>query len=152
VSNKRIIRPGLVALALTVALSGSGALAAPPVYRIDHVSDGDTVALRGFYFGSATKPFDYDSLTQRAYRAWEAAGLERITLHESRHTYRSYLDSIPAISETRADRYMGHSNKSMRSRYTHSLDGQLAKDAAALDEFLSGVESGKVVRLDERAA
>jgi hypothetical protein len=45
-STRRIIRPGLVALLLTLALSASGAVAASPVYRIDHVSDGDTVALR----------------------------------------------------------------------------------------------------------
>jgi endonuclease YncB( thermonuclease family) len=38
--------PGLIALLLTVALSGSGALAASSVYRIDRVSDGDSVVLR----------------------------------------------------------------------------------------------------------
>jgi endonuclease YncB( thermonuclease family) len=41
-----VIRPGLVALLVTCALSASSALAAPSVYRIDHVSDGDTVVLR----------------------------------------------------------------------------------------------------------
>jgi endonuclease YncB( thermonuclease family) len=45
-STRRLIRPGLVALLLALALSASSAVAAPPVYRIDHVSDGDTVALR----------------------------------------------------------------------------------------------------------
>jgi endonuclease YncB( thermonuclease family) len=45
-STRRIIRHGLVALLLTLALSASSAVAASPVYRIDHVSDGDTVALR----------------------------------------------------------------------------------------------------------
>jgi endonuclease YncB( thermonuclease family) len=37
--------PALVAL-LALALSASGALAAPSVYRIDHVTDGDNVVLR----------------------------------------------------------------------------------------------------------
>jgi endonuclease YncB( thermonuclease family) len=45
-STRRIIRLGLVALLLTLGLSASTAVTAPPVYRIDHVSDGDTVALR----------------------------------------------------------------------------------------------------------
>jgi endonuclease YncB( thermonuclease family) len=45
-STRRIIRHSLVALLLTLALSASSAVAASPVYRIDHVSDGDTVALR----------------------------------------------------------------------------------------------------------
>jgi endonuclease YncB( thermonuclease family) len=44
--DRPIIGPGLLALVLTLALSASSALAAPPVYRIDHVSDGDTVVLR----------------------------------------------------------------------------------------------------------
>ena len=43
--GKRIIGPGLVAL-VTLALSASNVTAAKPVYRIDHVVDGDTVALR----------------------------------------------------------------------------------------------------------
>lgn len=101
----------------------------------------------GFYFGSATRPFDYDAVTSRAYKAWEDAGLQKITLHECRHTFRSYLDAIPTISETRADRYAGHSVKTLRTRYTHTLNGQLAEDAAALDEFLSGAETGKIVQL-----
>ena len=45
-STKRIIGPGLIAVLLAVALSGSGALAASSVYRIDRVTDGDTVVLR----------------------------------------------------------------------------------------------------------
>jgi endonuclease YncB( thermonuclease family) len=46
VSREPIIRAGFVAIVVSVALSVSGALAAPPVYRIDHVTDGDTVVLR----------------------------------------------------------------------------------------------------------
>jgi hypothetical protein len=45
-STRRIIGPGLIAILLAVALSGSGALAASSVYRIDRVTDGDTVVLR----------------------------------------------------------------------------------------------------------
>jgi endonuclease YncB( thermonuclease family) len=46
VFSKSIIRPGFIAL-LTLAVSASsGDAASPPVYRIDHVSDGDTVVLR----------------------------------------------------------------------------------------------------------
>jgi endonuclease YncB( thermonuclease family) len=46
VSTGAIIRPGLIALLCTLALSASSSFAASPVYRIDHVSDGDTVVLR----------------------------------------------------------------------------------------------------------
>jgi hypothetical protein len=49
--------------------------------------------------------------------------------------------------ETRADRYMGHSNPSVQARYRHQLEGQLAEDARRLDEYLTGAVAGKVVTL-----
>jgi integrase len=102
----------------------------------------------GLVFGdTATVPYDYGKTTRRAYSAFKKAKLERFTLHELRHSLRSYLDAIPTISDTRVDRYMGHSDNSMRARYTHSLDGQLALDAAALDEYLDGMTNGKIVPL-----
>jgi endonuclease YncB( thermonuclease family) len=45
-STRRIARLALIALLIALALTGSSAVAAPPVYRIDHVTDGDTVVLR----------------------------------------------------------------------------------------------------------
>jgi endonuclease YncB( thermonuclease family) len=44
-SRPILLRWSPVAL-LALALSAASALAVPPVYRIDHVSDGDTVVLR----------------------------------------------------------------------------------------------------------
>jgi integrase len=105
----------------------------------------------GFYFGTTARPFDYDALNSRAKEAWKDAGLSRIGLHECRHSFASYLDAA-GISDTRADRYMGHANHSVARRYRHQLDGQLAFDAALLDEYLDGAESGKVVQLGEQAA
>jgi integrase len=67
-------------------------------------------------------------------------------LHELRHSYSSYLDAA-GISETRADRYMGHSNPSVQARYRHQLEGQLAEDARRIDEYLTGAAVGKVVAL-----
>jgi hypothetical protein len=69
-----------------------------------------------------------------------------VTPHECRHSYSSYLDAA-GITETRADRYMGHSNPSVAARYRHQLPGQLAEDAARLDEYLSGATAGRVVAL-----
>jgi hypothetical protein len=42
---------------------------------------------------------------------------------------------------------MGHSNPSVANRYRHQLDGQLAEDAARIDEYLTGAVTGKVVAL-----
>lgn len=55
----------------------------------------------------ASGPYDYGRVTRQAYAAWRAARIERITLHECRHSFSSYLDHA-GVSETRADRYMGH--------------------------------------------
>jgi len=43
----------------------------------------------------------------------------------------------------------GRATHSVRSRYQHSLAGQLAKDARLLDEYLTASESGTLVRLRE---
>jgi integrase len=82
--------------------------------------------------------------------AWKDAKLERVTLQEARHSYRTWLDHS-GISETRADRYTGHAVGGVRGRYTHLLEAQLAEDAKRLDEYLSGVAEGKVVALEARA-
>jgi integrase len=95
---------------------------------------------------------NYGKFTRRAYAAWKTAGLPRLTPHNARHSFCSYLDAIPAISDTRANHYMGHSDQGMHARYTHALDGQLAADAAAFDEFLTGHEQGNVVQLRKHEA
>jgi integrase len=82
----------------------------------------------------------------RANKAWAAAGLDWIGLHELRHSYSTWLDAAE-ISETRADHYMGHSNPSVANRYRHALPGQLAEDAERLDAYLDGATAGKVVAL-----
>jgi integrase len=108
-------------------------------------------------YGSA--PFVPNDISRRALRAWAVAAvgalltrtrlpaeLVPIALHECRHTYSSFLDAA-GVSEARADRYMGHSNRTVSARYRHQLDGQLAEDAATLERYLSGAAAGKVVPL-----
>jgi integrase len=82
--------------------------------------------------------------------AWKDAKMERVTLQEARHSYRTWLDHA-GISETRADRYAGHAVGGVRGRYTHLLEKQIAEDAKTLDAYLSGVAEGKVVALEARA-
>jgi integrase len=106
---------------------------------------------------TATEPFTSRHVSKRADEAWkgdEEKGkpeLERLTLHEARHSFSTFLDAA-GISETRADRYMGHSNGSVAGRYRHQLAGQLVEDAKTLDAYLSGCAAGKVVTIAERAA
>jgi len=62
-------------------------------------------------------------------------GLDRVTLHQCRHGFDSFLDAA-GISD--ADRYMGHAQSSVGDRYRHRLRGQLAEDANRLEEYLQG--------------
>ena len=107
-------------------------------------------------------PFTPSHVQDSADEAWAAAAvgsflrgqggqLERVTPHEGRHSFSSYLDAA-GISETRADRYMGHSNPSVANRYRHQLAGQLAEDAARLDAYLDGAAAGRIVQLITGAA
>lgn len=101
----------------------------------------------GLLFGETPqRPFNYGKTTRRAYAAWKKAKLERITLHNARHSFRSYLD-YAGISEARCDRYLGHANHAIGRRYTHAFELQLATDATMLDAYLSGAMTGKVVPL-----
>ena len=110
-----------------------------------------------FVFGTDTEPFNPNTLRDRTIRAWAIAavgeflqgrnaGLDPIGLHEARHSFSTWLDHA-GISETRADRYMGHANPSVQARYRHQLEGQLVKDAARLEDYLRGAVAGKVVPL-----
>lgn len=73
-------------------------------------------------------------------------GLNRITLHECRHSFRTYLD-YAGVSEIRCDRYLGHSNRSLGARYSHALATQLETDTDAVDAFLDGATSGRIIPL-----
>ena len=58
----------------------------------------------------------------------EAEPVEWFGLHEARHSFSTFMDHA-GVSETRADRYMGHSARGVAGRYRHLLPGQIAEDA-----------------------
>jgi integrase len=102
-------------------------------------------------------PFTDSFARKRARSAWAAAAvgsflrgepgnLDAIGFHECRHSYSSFLDAA-GISETRADRYMGHSNASVQARYRHQLAGQLAEDAERIGDYLDGSVLAKIATL-----
>jgi integrase len=94
---------------------------------------------------TVTAPFVPWTVGAHADDAWTEAELERVTLHQCRHGFDSFLDAA-GISEARADRYMGHAQNTVGDRYRHRLRGQLADDAARLEEYLNG-ETAEVVPL-----
>lgn len=100
-------------------------------------------------------PFSQTHIQDRADEAWAAAAvgsflrgesgnLERTTFHLGRHFYKSALDHA-GVSESRSDRYAGHSDGRVGNRYRHLLAGQLAEDAETLNAYLVGAADGKVV-------
>lgn len=113
-------------------------------------------------FGRGGTPFEPRAVARKAERAWaaravgvflrgESSSFEPFTLHEARHSFSTWLDHS-GVSETRADRYMGHSAGGVAGRYRHLLPAQLAEDARMVDAYLAGTAAGKVVRLAAREA
>ena len=96
---------------------------------------------------SPTLPFTQTRVQHDADEVWRTAGLERVTFHDGRHFLKSLMDHA-GISESRSDRYLGHSDGRVANNYRHLLPGQLAEDAKTLDEFLAGTKSRKVVPFD----
>jgi integrase len=112
----------------------------PYVESLDHDS--------GFLFPGETdkEPLDYGKARRRAEAAWKDANLPRLSPRRARTSFRTWLDASP-ISDTRADRYMGHAATHVRSRYIDPPESQLREDAVALDEYLTAHETGNVIEL-----
>jgi integrase len=76
-------------------------------------------------------------LTERADKAWAAAGLDRVTLHECRHTYASLMIAA-GVNAKALSTYMGHSNISITlDRYGHLMPGNEEEAAGLLDSYLT---------------
>ena len=88
-------------------------------------------------FGLApNRPFRADRLQERADEAWKAAKLERLTLHDCRHTFAS-LAIAAGVNAKALSTYMGHSGVSITlDRYGHLMPGNEAEAASLLDAYL----------------
>ncbi len=81
-------------------------------------------------------PFLRSTPRSRARKAWQAAKLEPITMHECRHTYASTLIAA-GVDPGEVMRRMGHSTIALTlDRYTHALRGNEADTAARVQAFL----------------
>jgi integrase len=88
-------------------------------------------------FGSTERtPFSSTTLTAHADKAWEAAKLERITLHECRHTFAS-LAIAAGVNAKALSTYMGHASIQITyDRYGHLMPGNESEAAGLLDAYL----------------
>jgi integrase len=84
---------------------------------------------------TASEPFTPTWVRKRARRAWQAAGVEPIGLHECRHSFVSLMHDA-GLSLERIGDYVGHCSAYMTDRYRHLLDGHEQEAADVLDAYL----------------
>ena len=88
-----------------------------------------------FIFGG-DRPFHYDSMYDRAMRAWKDAGLQKIGLHECRHTFASLMIAA-GVNAKALSSYLGHSSVTITfDRYGHLMPGNESEAARRLDTYL----------------
>ena len=91
----------------------------------------------GLVFGrTAERPFEPVTLAERAVRAWTKAELQRITLHECRHTFASLMIAA-GVNAKAVSSYMGHASVMITlDRYGHLMPGNEKEAAGLLDDYL----------------
>ena len=96
----------------------------------------------GLVFGrSADRPFQPQTVNDRARRAWKKAGLSPIGLHECRHTCASFFIAAGVNAKTLST-FMGHASiTTTLDRYGHLFPGSEAEAASLLDAYLARADS-----------
>lgn len=92
----------------------------------------------GLLFGrTSATPFAPSTVHQRARRAWKAAGLSPVGLHDARHTYASLMIAA-GVNAKALSTYMGHADIATTfDRYGHLMPGSEAEAAGLLDAYLT---------------
>lgn len=91
----------------------------------------------GLVFGRApADAFGPKTVNDRASRAWQRAGLNRITLHECRHTFASFMIAA-GVNAKALCVFMGHASVTVTyDLYGHLMPGGEAEAAGLLDAYL----------------
>jgi integrase len=100
---------------------------------------------------SAEEPFVPSVTDERAKDAWEAAGLEPITMHEARHTFASLLiDS--GVNAKAVQECMGHSKiQTTFDTYGHLLPGSHDEVRERMDAYLLDAAKAAVDAAEDAA-
>ena len=105
---------------------------------------------RDLVFGTTpTSPFPPGWLTARADSAWKTAKLDRITLHECRHTCASLMIAA-GVNAKALSEYLGHASVTITfDRYGHLMPGNEDEAAGLLDAYLERANTAaRVAQLD----
>jgi integrase len=85
---------------------------------------------------TARLPFDYRRLTDRADEAWKGAKLNRIELHQCRHSFAALMIAASVNAKALCD-YMGHSSIQVTfDKYGHLMPGNEDEAAELLHGYL----------------
>ncbi len=106
-------------------------------FLVEHRMRAIELANNDLVFGrDASRAFRPGAVGDRANRAWRDAGLERIVLHECRHTFASLMIAA-GVNAKALSTYMGHANISITlDRYGHLMPGNEDEAAGLLDAYL----------------
>jgi integrase len=98
--------------------------------------------------GGRSRPFGPSSVRQRADDAWKDAELDRITLHEARHTFASLMIAA-GVNAKALSTYMGHSSIQVTyDKYGHLMPGNEEEAASLLDAYLERTNTrGRLAQL-----
>jgi hypothetical protein len=116
-------------------------------YLIEHRLRG----AEGLAFGrDVDTPWATGSISQRADKAWKAAKLTPITLHECRHTFASLMIAA-GVNPKALQTFMGHSSITVTlDRYGHLFPGSEGEAAVLLDAYLAeSHERARSASIDE---
>jgi integrase len=96
----------------------------------------------GLVFGRVDgSPFNPSTVAARADRAWTAAGLASLGLHEARHTFASLMIAA-GVNAKALSSYMGHANIAVTfDRYGHLMPGNESEAAGMLDAYLDRADT-----------
>jgi len=82
-------------------------------------------------------PFNPRTISRRAERAWKAAGVQAVTLHECRHTFATLMIAA-GVNGKALQTFMGHSSITVTlDRYGHLFPGSEEEAAGLLDAYLA---------------
>lgn len=89
-------------------------------HLIERLNNGERSGRDRVFGATPTRPFTGEKLSERADEAWKSAGLDRITLHECRHTFASLMIAA-GVNAKALSTFMGHANISITlDRYGQS--------------------------------
>jgi integrase len=138
------VKAGFIAVKSKAARRRVPILAALRDVLFDHLAEIGRGGIELVFGRTLERPFDPSVVQDRADKAWQAAGLERITPHACRHSYGSILIAS-GVNAKAVQTFMGHSSITVTyDIYGHLLPGSEAEARELVDTYLAAqVERGE---------